>query len=112
MYMYIYIHMNGLPPPAAATAGPRVSDSTHSFDDRSDRSGTRRWEKRSYPQPQEAEPAADDPEESPLKKLNLAYAAMIKLQVQNLGATNTSKMLRLRIFTAPTGSEYPGAISH
>ena len=82
--------------PAAATAGPRVSDSTHSFDDRSDRSGTRRWEKRSYPQPQEAEPAAaDDPEESPLKKLNLAYAAMIKLQVQNLGATNTSNMLRL-----------------
>ena len=31
--------------PAAATAGPRVSDPTHSFGDRPDHSGTRRWEK-------------------------------------------------------------------
>ena len=86
--------------PAAATAGPRVSDPTHSFGDRPDRSGPRRWEKRSYPQPQDeadlsdlSEPAAA---ESPLKKLNLAYAALIKLQVQYLGATTTSTMMRLQ----------------
>ena len=86
--------------PAAATASPRVSDPTHSFGDRPDRSGPRRWEKRSYPQPQDeadlsdlSEPAAA---ESPLKKLNLAYAALIKLQVQYLGATTTSTMMRLQ----------------